>query len=47
VAEHTSARAVLDLNAHGIKNVACLLGGWNEWRAKNLPTAKTEKETKK
>jgi 3-mercaptopyruvate sulfurtransferase SseA len=36
--EHTSARAVLDLNAHGVKNTACLLGGWNEWKAKGLPT---------
>jgi 3-mercaptopyruvate sulfurtransferase SseA len=29
---------VLDLNAHGVKNTAALLGGWNEWKAKGLPT---------
>jgi 3-mercaptopyruvate sulfurtransferase SseA len=28
---------VLDLNAHGIKNVAALLGGWNEWKDAGLP----------
>jgi len=38
VSEHTSARAVLDLNAHGIKNTAALLGGWNSWVAAKLPT---------
>jgi 3-mercaptopyruvate sulfurtransferase SseA len=38
VNEHTSARAVLDLNAHGIKNTAALLGGWNGWVAAKLPT---------
>jgi 3-mercaptopyruvate sulfurtransferase SseA len=32
---------VLDLNAHGVKNTAALLGGWNEWKAANLPTQKT------
>jgi hypothetical protein len=31
VQEHTSARAVLDLNAHKITNTAALLGGWNGW----------------
>jgi 3-mercaptopyruvate sulfurtransferase SseA len=41
--EHTSARAVLDLNAHGVKNTAALLGGWNEWKAKGLPTATGKK----
>jgi 3-mercaptopyruvate sulfurtransferase SseA len=39
--EHTSARAVLDLNAQGIKNTAALLGGWNEWMAAKLPTEVT------
>jgi 3-mercaptopyruvate sulfurtransferase SseA len=29
---------VLDLNAHGVKNTAALLGGWNEWKASGLPT---------
>jgi 3-mercaptopyruvate sulfurtransferase SseA len=32
---------VLDLNAHGFKNTAALLGGWNEWKAANLPTEGT------
>ncbi len=35
--EHTSARAVLDLNEHGIKNTACLLGGFGGWRQAGLP----------
>jgi rhodanese-related sulfurtransferase len=39
--EHTSARAVLDLNAHGIKNTAALLGGWNDWKKANLPIETT------
>jgi len=38
-AEHTSALAVLELNAHGIRNTAALLGGWNEWKAAGLPTS--------
>jgi len=28
---------VLDLNAHGIKNTAALLGGWNGWKEAGLP----------
>jgi 3-mercaptopyruvate sulfurtransferase SseA len=32
---------VLDLNAHGIRNTAALLGGWNGWTAAKLPTEKT------
>jgi 3-mercaptopyruvate sulfurtransferase SseA len=36
--EHTSARAVQDLNAHGVKNTAALLGGWNSWKEAGLPT---------
>jgi 3-mercaptopyruvate sulfurtransferase SseA len=32
---------VLDLNAHGIKNTAALLGGWNEWVSAKLPTEGT------
>jgi len=32
---------VLDLNAHGVKNTAALLGGWNGWLAAGLPTEKT------
>jgi 3-mercaptopyruvate sulfurtransferase SseA len=41
MSEHTSARAVLDLNAHGIKNTAALLGGWNGWTGAQLPTEGT------
>jgi 3-mercaptopyruvate sulfurtransferase SseA len=40
VQEHTSARAVLDLNAHGIKNTAALLGGWSGWIEAKEPTEK-------
>jgi len=32
---------VLDLNAHGVKNTAALLGGWNGWVAAGLPVTKT------
>jgi 3-mercaptopyruvate sulfurtransferase SseA len=32
---------VLDLNAHGVKNTAALLGGWNGWRDAKLPTEVT------
>jgi len=28
---------VLDLNAHGVKNTAALLGGWNGWKEAGLP----------
>jgi 3-mercaptopyruvate sulfurtransferase SseA len=31
VAESTSARAALDMNAFGITHVKTMLGGWNEW----------------
>jgi 3-mercaptopyruvate sulfurtransferase SseA len=41
VQEHTSARAVLDLNAAGIKNAAALLGGWNGWVAAKEPIQST------
>jgi 3-mercaptopyruvate sulfurtransferase SseA len=34
VAESTSARAALDMNAFGITNVKTMLGGWNEWIAR-------------
>ncbi|HET7433142.1 MAG TPA: rhodanese-like domain-containing protein [Thermoanaerobaculia bacterium] len=36
-AEQSSGRAVLELNAHGVKNVAALHGGWNQWKATGLP----------
>jgi 3-mercaptopyruvate sulfurtransferase SseA len=29
------------MKAHGITNAAALLGGWNEWKAANLPTEMT------
>jgi 3-mercaptopyruvate sulfurtransferase SseA len=32
---------VLELNGHGIKNTAALLGGWNQWTALGLPTEST------
>jgi 3-mercaptopyruvate sulfurtransferase SseA len=35
---------VLDLNAHGIKNTAALLGGWSGWKAANLPTESSLKK---
>lgn len=37
VEEHTAAVAVLNLEAHKIKNAAALQGGWNDWRAAGLP----------
>jgi 3-mercaptopyruvate sulfurtransferase SseA len=37
---------VLDLNAHGVKNTAALLGGWNAWRDAKLPTEVTKIELK-
>jgi 3-mercaptopyruvate sulfurtransferase SseA len=44
VNEHTSARAVLDMNAHKIMNTAALLGGWNGWLAAKLPVESTPKK---
>jgi rhodanese-related sulfurtransferase len=38
-AEQSSGKAVLNLNAHGVKNVAALKGGLNEWKAARLPLA--------
>jgi 3-mercaptopyruvate sulfurtransferase SseA len=40
VAESTSARAVLDMNAFGITNVKTMLGGWNEWVSRGETVAK-------
>jgi rhodanese-related sulfurtransferase len=37
VEEHTAAVAVLNLNSHGLKNAAALIGGWNSWKAAGLP----------
>jgi rhodanese-related sulfurtransferase len=38
-AEQSSGTAVLSLNAHGVRNVAALLGGWQEWKSAGLPVA--------
>lgn len=38
-AEQTSGKAVLNLNAHGVKNAAALKGGYLEWKAARLPIA--------
>lgn len=38
-AEQSSGRAVMDLNARGVKNTAALTGGWAAWRSAGLPTA--------
>jgi 3-mercaptopyruvate sulfurtransferase SseA len=40
VAESTSARAALDMNAFGLTNVKTLLGGWNEWVQRGEKVAK-------
>lgn len=40
VNEGTAARAALDMNAFGIKNVKALLGGWNEWIKRGEKTEK-------
>ena len=38
-AEQSSGKAVLTLNAHGVKNAAALKGGYLEWKAARLPIA--------
>jgi rhodanese-related sulfurtransferase len=38
-AEQSSGKAVLNLNAHGIRNAAALKGGIQEWKAARLPIA--------
>lgn len=38
-AEQSSGRAVIELNQHGVKNVAALQGGWNHWKAAAMPIA--------
>jgi rhodanese-related sulfurtransferase len=38
-AEESAGRAVVNLNAHGVKNAAALKGGWLEWKAARLPIA--------
>jgi 3-mercaptopyruvate sulfurtransferase SseA len=32
------------MNAHGIKNAAALLGGWNSWKDAHLPVAGAKKK---
>ena len=36
-AEQSSGKAVLNLNAHGVKNAAALKGGYIEWRSAGHP----------
>jgi rhodanese-related sulfurtransferase len=43
VQEHTAAVAVLNLNGHGFKNTAALIGGWIAWRAAGLPVEVTKR----
>lgn len=38
-AEESSGRAVLNLNAHGVKNAVALKGGYQEWKAAGHPVA--------
>lgn len=40
-AEQSSGRAVVDLNAHGVKNTVALVGGWASWKDSGKPTEKT------
>jgi 3-mercaptopyruvate sulfurtransferase SseA len=35
---------VLDLNVHGIKETAALLGGWNGWNEAKLPVESAAKK---
>ena len=37
---------MLDLNAHGIKDTAALLGGWNGWKDAKLPIVATKTKSK-
>ncbi|HUP46242.1 MAG TPA: rhodanese-like domain-containing protein [Thermoanaerobaculia bacterium] len=39
--EHTAAVAVVTLNNAGRRDVAALVGGWDEWKALGLPIEKT------
>jgi rhodanese-related sulfurtransferase len=40
-AEQSSGHAVVELNAHGVKNTAALQGGWHAWQDSGKPTEKT------
>jgi len=42
-AEQSSGHAVIELNNHGVKNTAALLGGWHEWENKKLPVEVTKR----
>lgn len=37
-AEQSSGHAVVELNAHGVKNTAALVGGWHAWQDSGKPT---------
>ena len=41
-AEQSSGHAVVELNAHGVKNTAALVGGIQGWEAAGRPTEKTQ-----
>ncbi|MGE3277508.1 MAG: rhodanese-like domain-containing protein [Vicinamibacterales bacterium] len=38
--EHSSIEAAKRMMQNGVKDVKALRGGWNEWKARGLPTAK-------
>ena len=40
-AEQSSGHAVVELNAHGVKNSAALVGGWHAWQDSGKPTEVT------
>ena len=42
VEEHTAAVAVVRLNRAGNRNVAALVGGYNEWIEKGMPTERSK-----
>ena len=44
VNEGTAARAALDMNAFGVRNVKALLGGYNEWVKRGERTERTSKK---
>ena len=43
VEEHSAAVAVVVLTQYGFKNAGALVGGWNDWTAQGLPTAKNSR----
>lgn len=46
VAEHTAALSVLELNRHGYRNAAALIGGWKDWLTAGLPVEKGVRASK-